>query len=89
MSSQRCDGCGKRVRIGGGIGDFWTLERGSSQGMELELSDGSEWFLCFECIDQLPDDRDVTADDVEALGGSAESRENVDGGEGGDSDNRE
>ena len=85
MSSQRCDGCDKRVRIGGGIGDFWTLDRGSSQGMELELSDGSEWFLCFECIDQLPDDRDVTATDVEALEAGRGSTDD----EGGDSDKRE
>lgn len=67
MSSQRCDGCGKRVRIGGGIGDFWSFERGSTDGMELELADGSEWFLCFECIERLPDDREVTAADVDAL----------------------
>jgi hypothetical protein len=67
MSSQRCEGCGKKVRIGGGIGDFWTLERGSTGGMELELADGSEWFLCFECIDRLPDDREVTAEDVAAI----------------------
>ena len=67
MSSQRCEGCDKKVRIGGGIGDFWTLERGSTGGMELELADGSEWFLCFECIDRLPDDRDVTAADVETI----------------------
>ena len=67
MSSQRCDGCGERVRIGGGIGDFWTLESGSTEGIELELADGTEWFLCFTCIEQLPDDRDVTAADVEAL----------------------
>ena len=67
MSSQRCDGCGERVRIGGGIGDFWTLESGSTEGIELELADGSEWFLCFACIEQLPDDRDVIAADVEAL----------------------
>ncbi len=72
MSSQRCDGCSERVRIGGGIGDFWTLESGSTGGIELELADGSEWFLCFACIDQLPDDRDVTAADVEALEPSEE-----------------
>ena len=30
-------------------------------------TDGSEHFLCFDCIARLPDDRDVTAADVEAL----------------------
>lgn len=72
MSTQRCDGCEKSVHIGGGIGDFWTFESGSTEGMDLELADGSEWFLCFECIDQLPEDRDVTAKDVESLEPRAE-----------------
>jgi hypothetical protein len=72
MSSQHCDGCDKSVHIGGGIGDFWTFESGSTEGMGLELADGSEWFLCFECIDQLPEDRDVTAEDVESLEARAE-----------------
>ena len=67
MSTKRCDGCGRAVRIGGGIGDFWTFERGSTGGLELELADGSEVFLCFDCIDRLPEDRDVTMADVAAL----------------------
>jgi hypothetical protein len=33
----------------------------------LELADGTEHFLCHDCIDDLPDDREVTAADVEAL----------------------
>lgn len=72
MSTKRCDGCGKAVRIGGGIGDFWTLEVGSTGGLELELADGSEVFLCFDCIDRLPQDHDVTIEDVEALPSQAE-----------------
>ncbi|MFB6096937.1 MAG: hypothetical protein ABEJ74_06080 [Haloferacaceae archaeon] len=67
MSTKRCDGCGRAVRIGGGIGDFWTFETGSTDGLELELADGTEVFLCFDCIDQLPDDHDVTVADVAAL----------------------
>ena len=68
MASQRCDGCTRRVRIGGGIGDFWTFSnQGSTDGMDLVLADGSEFFLCFDCIERLPDDRDATAADVEAL----------------------
>lgn len=67
MAKQTCDGCGKRVRIAGGIGDFWSFENASSGGIELELVDGSQHFLCFDCIERLPDDRDVTADDVAAL----------------------
>ena len=68
MSKQACDGCGRRVRIAGGIGDFWSFSNdGPSGGMDLELAAGGEFFLCFDCIERLPDDRDATAEDVEAL----------------------
>jgi hypothetical protein len=71
MTTKPCDVCGRRVRIAGGIGDFWTFATGggsgSTGGIELELADGSEWFICLECIDDLPDDREVTAEDVRAL----------------------
>jgi hypothetical protein len=67
MGSQRCDGCGSKVRIAGGIGDFWTFSGESSGGIELELADGTDHFLCFDCIERLPDDRDVLAADVDAL----------------------
>jgi hypothetical protein len=71
MASQRCDGCGSKVRIAGGIGDFWTFATESSGGIDLELADGTDHFLCFDCIDRLPDDRDVVAADVAALSSSA------------------
>lgn len=68
MASDTCDGCGRRVRIGGGIGDFWSFSNnGSSDGMDLELADGSEFFLCFDCIARLPDDHAATKEDVAAL----------------------
>ncbi|MUV90566.1 hypothetical protein GJ629_12180 [Halapricum sp. CBA1109] len=67
MTSQPCDACGSEVRIAGGIGDFWSKAGGSSGGMTLELADGSEHFLCFDCIDRLPEDEDVTAGDVHSL----------------------
>jgi hypothetical protein len=35
--------------------------------MTLELVDGSEHFLCYDCIDRLPDDHEVVAEDVAAL----------------------
>ena len=69
MATEPCDVCGKAVRIGGGIADIWSFDPGPTAGMTLELVDGSEHFLCFECIDRLPDDRDVTRDDVLALRG--------------------
>jgi hypothetical protein len=55
VTTDPCDGCGKRVRVAGGIGDMWTAT-GPSGGMTLEFDDGSEEFLCFDCIESLPDD---------------------------------
>lgn len=62
----RCDGCGREVGIAGGIANIWTQESTSTEGLTLEFdSDGSEHFLCFDCIELLPDD--PTAADVAAL----------------------
>jgi hypothetical protein len=55
------------VRIAGGIGDFWTFETGSTGGITLELDDGGEFFLCYDCIERLPEDGVVTSDDVAGL----------------------
>ncbi|WP_135827548.1 DUF7561 family protein [Halorussus halobius] len=69
MASDTCEGCGEQVTIAGGIANLWTFERDQTGGMTLEFdSDASEHFLCFECIDRLPDD--PTASDVAGLGGS-------------------
>lgn len=73
MGVQRCDGCGSKVRIAGGIGDFWTFASESSGGIDLELADGTDHFLCFDCVERLPDDRDVTSRDVVALSGDADT----------------
>ncbi|PSQ05699.1 hypothetical protein BRC97_08345 [Halobacteriales archaeon QS_6_71_20] len=67
MSTQRCDGCGRRVRVGGGIGDMWSFETGSTDGLTLELADGTEHFLCYDCIEALPDDEEIDADHIAAL----------------------
>jgi hypothetical protein len=67
MANEPCDGCGRKVRIAGGIGDFWSLPSESTGGIELELMDGSEHFLCFDCLSRLPGDREVTAADVRTL----------------------
>ena len=69
MAKESCDGCGRTVTIAGGISDFWSLSRDTTEGLALELADGSEWFLCNDCIEQLPDDHDVTAADVRDLPG--------------------
>lgn len=65
MGTQACDGCGDQVRVAGGIANLWTLEPGPSGGLTLELDDGTEYFLCFSCLEALPED--VTADDLAAL----------------------
>jgi hypothetical protein len=62
-----CEACGQSVSIAGGIASFWSLSRDKTEGMTLELADGTEWFLCDDCIDQLPTDHEVTADDVRDL----------------------
>ena len=75
MGVQRCDGCGSKVRIGGGIGDFWTFAGESSGGIDLELADGTDHFLCFDCVERLPEERDATEADVAALSGDADADE--------------
>jgi hypothetical protein len=66
MASEPCDGCGKDVSIGGGIAGIWSTDAQTTGGMTLELIDGSEHFLCFDCIDRLPEE-DITAADVASL----------------------
>jgi hypothetical protein len=69
MATETCEGCGEQVKIAGGIANLWTLDNDATGGMTLEFdADGSEHFLCFECIDRLSDD--PTAEDVAALGES-------------------
>jgi len=67
MAREPCDGCGRPVRIGAAFANLWRFDQESTGGMVLELADGTEHFLCYGCIDELPDDREVTAGDVEAL----------------------
>lgn len=67
MASEPCDGCGKQVSIAGGIANLWTLESDETGGIALELADGTDHFLCYECIERLPEDREATADDVAEL----------------------
>jgi hypothetical protein len=68
MASQACDGCGERVSIAGGISGLWSTDKQTTGGIDLELADGTEHFLCFACIQELPDDREPTAEDVADLG---------------------
>ncbi|WP_435177177.1 DUF7561 family protein [Halorussus sp. AFM4] len=67
MATDTCDGCGEQVKIAGGIANLWTLDHDATGGMTLEFDgDGTEHFLCFDCIERLPEE--PTAADVEALG---------------------
>lgn len=65
MATEQCDGCGADVRIAGGIGGIWSSEHETTGGMTLEFADGTEHFLCFSCIEALPDD--PMASDVASL----------------------
>jgi hypothetical protein len=65
MASDPCDGCGESVQIAGGIANLWSFESDQTEGLTLELADDTEWFLCYGCIDRLPDH--PTAADVEGL----------------------
>ncbi|UWG49038.1 Uncharacterized protein HSRCO_2782 [Halanaeroarchaeum sp. HSR-CO] len=62
---ERCAVCGRDVPIAGGIANFWTLDHTETGGMTLELEDGTEHFLCFSCMESLPDH--PTEADIEAL----------------------
>lgn len=66
MTTEPCDGCGRSVRIAGGIANLWSFGGDSAEGLTLEFDDGSEYFLCYGCIEELPDDPDTG--DVAALG---------------------
>lgn len=79
VASKDCDGCGRRVRIAGGVDDLWTFDAETSKGLTLELTDGSEHFLCFDCVEELPDDRDPNADDVAVLAAPREDEEGIAG----------
>lgn len=65
MTTDPCDGCERDVHIAGGIENLWDFGGGRGEGMTLELDDGSEHFLCFECIESLPES--ATLEDVTAL----------------------
>ncbi|PSP26060.1 hypothetical protein BRC64_12510 [Halobacteriales archaeon QH_10_67_22] len=67
MANRPCDGCGERVSIAGGIANLWSFDGDSTDGLTLELADGSEHFLCYDCIERLPDDVEPTAEDVADL----------------------
>jgi hypothetical protein len=67
MTTRSCDGCGAEVSIAGGITTFWSGESDGTDGLLLELADGSDHFLCYDCIERLPDEREPTAEDVSEL----------------------
>ena len=67
MTTRSCDGCDDDVTIAGGIAGIWSSSQEGTGGMTLELVDGTEHFLCYDCIDQLPDDVEITGEHVADL----------------------
>lgn len=65
MATEPCDGCGRAVPIAGGIANLWSFRSDSTDGLALELADGTDCFLCFDCIERLPEN--PRAEDVAAL----------------------
>lgn len=65
MTADPCEGCGRSVHIAGGTENLWTHSSGRGGGMTLELDDGNEYFLCFQCVEELPED--ATSEDIDAL----------------------
>lgn len=65
MASEPCDGCDRDVRIAGGIANLWTFAGDETGGLTLELEDGTEHFLCYDCIERLPED--PSASNIDAL----------------------
>lgn len=59
MGQHTCDGCGRRVRVAGGMENLWTFGKDDgSEGtaMTLEFDDGTEHLLCYPCLQALPDE---------------------------------
>ncbi|MEM4781862.1 MAG: hypothetical protein QXG03_09925 [Halalkalicoccus sp.] len=65
MPSESCDGCGEDVHIAGGVADMWSFSQEPTGGLTLEFEDDTEHFLCYACIERLPDH--PSAADVAAL----------------------
>lgn len=63
--AETCDACGREVQVAGGVANIWDVTPRQTGGLTLELQDGSEFFLCYDCIEQLPDD--PSRADVDAL----------------------
>ncbi|PSP96465.1 hypothetical protein BRC94_12550 [Halobacteriales archaeon QS_5_70_17] len=82
MATEPCDACGRSVRIAGGVANVWSFETGPSGGMTLELVDDSEHFLCFDCVERLPGDREPTREDVAAVAAEREPGGDDGGGDG-------
>jgi hypothetical protein len=76
---EHCEACGTEVGVAGGIANFWTMEHTETGGLTLELADGTEHFLCFDCVEALPDD--PTAEDVAAVAAERNEADEAEGDE--------
>jgi hypothetical protein len=79
VTTDPCENCGTRVRVAGGIGDMWNPPAPTG-GLTVEFETGGEAFLCFACLEKLPDE--PTQADVDELDGGDAS----DGDDGPDGD---
>lgn len=73
MGRDPCESCGRPVTIAGGIAGIWRFSPSPSGGMTLAFEDGTETFLCFDCLDRLPEEP-TPADVDELVSRSAEDR---------------
>lgn len=69
MATEICEACGESVQIGGGIAAIWSFSPDPTGGMTLEFPSGTEVFLCFDCMDRLPEDA-TEADVMELIDAS-------------------
>lgn len=65
MAYEVCEACEESVKIGGGISAIWSFEPDQTGGMALDFPSGFSAFLCFDCLDSLPED--ATESDVQEL----------------------
>ena len=65
MGADTCAACEEPVHIGGGIAGIWSFEQEPTGGMTLTFDDGTAYFVCFPCLDSLPDD--PTRADLESI----------------------
>lgn len=65
MVRRTCDSCNRGVSLATGRENVWVLEGQSTEGLMIEVDDGTDYVLCSSCLQELP--TDPTIEDVEQL----------------------